>query len=140
MRKNPYVALILGWVVPGAGHMYLGQVKRGLLFFVLLVGAFVVGIAIGGYDDVVFPEPSTNAPENDITSQVMYRIIPIVQAMEGAAAFVSAKAATAAEPDNKYLGDYDIGVLYTCVAGLMNVVVMLDAFCLAAARGKEKSG
>jgi tetrahydromethanopterin S-methyltransferase subunit G len=70
----------------------------------------------------------------------MYRIIPAIQAMDGAVAFVSAKAAAAAERDNKYLGDYDIGVLYTVVAGLMNVIVMLDAFCLAAARAKEGSG
>lgn len=139
-KKSPFLALVLGWVVPGAGHVYLGQVKKGLFFFVLLVGAFVGGVAIGGYDDVAFPEPSANTPANDITSRAMYRIIPAIQAMDGAVAFVSAKAAAAAERDNKYLGDYDIGVLYTVVAGLMNVIVMLDAFCLAAARAKEGSG
>ncbi len=140
MRRNPYAALILGWVIPGAGHVYLGQVKKGVFFFVLLAGAFVVGVAIGGYDDVAFPEPSANTPENDITSQVMYRVIPVVQAMDGAVALVSSKAAQAAERDNRYLGDYDIGLLYTCVAGLMNLIVMLDAFCLATARPKERTG
>jgi hypothetical protein len=139
-RKNAFVALVLGWVVPGGGHVYLGQVKKGLFFFVLLAGAFVGGIAIGGYDDVAFPKPNANTPANDITSRAMYRIIPAIQAMDGAVAFVSAKAAEAAERDNEYLGDYDIGVLYTVVAGLMNLIVMLDAFCLAAARRKEGSG
>jgi len=136
-KKSPFVALVLGWIVPGGGHVYLGQVKKGVFFFVLLAGAFVVGIAIGGYDDVAFPKPSANTPQSDVTSRVMYRIIPLVQAMDGAVAFASAKVARAAEPDNEYLTDYDIGLLYTCIAGLMNLVVLLDAFCLATKRQAE---
>lgn len=44
----PLLALFLAWLVPGAGHAYLGRVKRGLIIFVTLTATFWSGIAIGG--------------------------------------------------------------------------------------------
>lgn len=41
-------ALIAGWVVPGAGHVILGRVRRGLLFFALIAGSFGMGLAHDG--------------------------------------------------------------------------------------------
>jgi hypothetical protein len=42
------VALIAGWLVPGAGHAVLGRVRRGALFFVLIMGSFGLGLANDG--------------------------------------------------------------------------------------------
>lgn len=52
-RKNTYhpigvIAAILAWVIPGAGHIYLGRVKRGLIIFVTVTVTFWVGMALGG--------------------------------------------------------------------------------------------
>jgi hypothetical protein len=41
-------ALVVGWLVPGAGHAILGRVRRGLLFFVLITGSFGLGLAHDG--------------------------------------------------------------------------------------------
>ena len=41
-------ALVVGWLVPGAGHALLGRVGRGLLFFVLIMGSFGLGLAHDG--------------------------------------------------------------------------------------------
>jgi hypothetical protein len=41
-------ALVVGWLVPGAGHAMLGRVRRGALFFVLIMGSFGLGLAHDG--------------------------------------------------------------------------------------------
>ena len=44
----PYVALLLACAVPGAGHAYLGRVKRGVIVFVTITALFWSGMAVGG--------------------------------------------------------------------------------------------
>jgi len=41
-------ALIVGWLVPGAGHAMLGRVRRGVVFFALIMGSFGLGLAHDG--------------------------------------------------------------------------------------------
>ena len=40
MRKDPLLACILNLLLPGAGHMYIGQIGKGLLIL-------AVGVALG---------------------------------------------------------------------------------------------
>jgi hypothetical protein len=42
------VALVAGWLVPGTGHAILGRVRRGALFFLLVMGSFGLGLAHDG--------------------------------------------------------------------------------------------
>lgn len=42
------VALIAGWLLPGAGHAVLGRMRRGIVFFVLVMGSFGLGLAHDG--------------------------------------------------------------------------------------------
>jgi len=42
------LALALAWIVPGAGHIYLGRRTRGLIILVTLAATFWAGIAVGG--------------------------------------------------------------------------------------------
>ena len=44
----PFVALVLAYLVPGAGHAYLGRVRRGIIIFVTITALFWSGVAIGG--------------------------------------------------------------------------------------------
>jgi len=43
-----YLALFLAWIVPGAGHVYLGRVQRGLILFLAVSVTFWAGVAMGG--------------------------------------------------------------------------------------------
>jgi TM2 domain-containing membrane protein YozV len=45
---NPLLALVLAWLVPGAGHFYLGRPVRGAIIFVVIGATFWVGVAVGG--------------------------------------------------------------------------------------------
>lgn len=47
MRKT-WLAIGLAWLVPGLGHVVLGCVRRGLLFALLVWGAFGLGLAHDG--------------------------------------------------------------------------------------------
>lgn len=43
-----YVPLVLGWLVPGAGHMVQKRWGRGLLLFVAITAMFVLGLMMQG--------------------------------------------------------------------------------------------
>ncbi len=45
---RPFVALALGWLIPGAGHVYIGRARRGVIIFIAVAAMFWSGIAIGG--------------------------------------------------------------------------------------------
>ncbi len=47
-RPFPIVALILAWLIPGAGHVYLGRRLRGAVIFLTIAATFWAGMAIGG--------------------------------------------------------------------------------------------
>jgi hypothetical protein len=42
------LALVVGWLVPGAGHAILGRVRRAAVFFLLVMGSFGLGLAEEG--------------------------------------------------------------------------------------------
>src|SRR5436190_20073354 len=45
--RNPALAALLAWLVPGLGHMYQGRVGKALLFFVCVMGLFSLGVHLG---------------------------------------------------------------------------------------------
>ena len=47
-RGDPTVATFLTWVVPGAGHLYLGRPLFALVAFVLLGGMYALGVKLSG--------------------------------------------------------------------------------------------
>lgn len=42
------LAVVLAWLVPGLGHIYLGRRIRGLIILLTMAATFWAGIAIGG--------------------------------------------------------------------------------------------
>ena len=40
------IAFALAWIIPGAGHVFLGKWKRGLFFFALLGATYLFGLSI----------------------------------------------------------------------------------------------
>ena len=45
--KQPWLAGILAWAIPGLGHVYQGRTGKGLLFFVCILGTFAYGMYLG---------------------------------------------------------------------------------------------
>ena len=46
--KDPFVAGVLAWLVPGLGHFYQGRNAKGALFLICILGTFVYGLYLGG--------------------------------------------------------------------------------------------
>jgi hypothetical protein len=108
-------AAILAWLWPGLGHISLGQRKRGFLIMGGMLLLFFTGLLVGSLDCV----DSRNAS-----------LWFIAQAGCGplafAADFIGARIPD--DPMRESLGHVnEMGTLFIALAGLMNVVVILDA-------------
>jgi hypothetical protein len=45
---EPLVAVLLTWVIPGAGHLYLGRARFALLAFAVVEGLYLIGLKLSG--------------------------------------------------------------------------------------------
>ena len=50
--KKQRIAVILAWLIPGAGHFYLGEKGRGLFLGGMVVLTFVVGMVIADFCNI----------------------------------------------------------------------------------------
>lgn len=48
IRSLWFVAALLAWLVPGAGHLCLGRTWRGAILFLTIGATFWTGVAVGG--------------------------------------------------------------------------------------------
>jgi hypothetical protein len=46
--KDPIMAALLAWLIPGLGHWYQGRRAKAVLFFVCIMGLFSYGAWLGG--------------------------------------------------------------------------------------------
>jgi hypothetical protein len=117
---SPVVALVAGWLVPGAGHLLLGKWVRAALLLVSIVGMFAIGVALQGK---VYT-PNTGEPldmlgfAGDLGSGVLYGLARLLG--WGQAPVLVAVA--------------DYGTKFIVVAGLLNIVAAVDAHSLACGR------
>ncbi len=45
--RNPWIAGLLAWALPGLGHIYQGRTGKGILFFACVLGTFFYGLYLG---------------------------------------------------------------------------------------------
>ena len=45
--RNPYLAALLAWLIPGAGHFYQRRRAKGALFCICILGTFLFGLGLG---------------------------------------------------------------------------------------------
>ncbi|MBI3403382.1 MAG: hypothetical protein HY048_18380 [Acidobacteria bacterium] len=120
-RSGGLVLLCLAsWAVPGAGHLWLGRRTKGLIFLVALPLMFAIGLGIHGR---LFPfDPSD----------------PLV-ALEALADVGIGLAYFAAHALGYGAGDvravtYEYGNAFLVVAGLLNLLVVVDTYDVAMGR------
>ncbi|OYW19912.1 MAG: hypothetical protein B7Z55_08045, partial [Planctomycetales bacterium 12-60-4] len=46
-EKNPLIAGVLAYLIPGAGHLYQGRWFKGIIYFVCILGTFFGGMKLG---------------------------------------------------------------------------------------------
>ena len=121
MDKAGLVLLELAaWAVPGSAHLWLGRRQKGLVFLVVLSGMFVIGLALQGR---LFPF--------DLT-QPLVALAAIADVGLGVPCLLARTAGLGAGKVTAVTFEY--GNAFLIVAGLLNFLVMLDAFDIALGR------
>jgi len=119
-RVSPAATVIVGWLVPGAGHILQGQVRRAAIFFCVLVVMFVAGMAFGGR---LFP------------LRVVEPLVFLAALAEWGLALPRVVAALGGFGDGDVVSvTYEYGNTFLIVAGLLNTLVVFDAYDIATGR------
>ncbi|MDR3197871.1 MAG: hypothetical protein LBU34_08400 [Planctomycetaceae bacterium] len=150
--KNPVIAGILTWLVPGLGHYYQGRITKAILFFFCIVPTFWIGCVLGSSPEIGFAR-------NVYCSWRFQdkRLFFIPQACLGMAAIPAGLQAIQVDPgypplfgsfmappkiteddqtgveptleeivrERHFL--FELGTYITVIAGLMNLLVIFDA-------------
>jgi hypothetical protein len=126
------VALIAAWLVPGAGHLALGRYGRALLFFVTITGAFVIGLRLNGH--LYWPTVA------DPGSTFHYDLISVLwffaEIGSGLCYIVSYALGLGMTPISQAAASptFEYGNTFMFLAGLLNYLVIHDAFDIGAGR------
>lgn len=109
----PALLWIVSWLVPGGGHLLLGRRQKGLVFLAAIPAMFAVGLALDGrlfpFD---FSEPLVGlAAVANVAIGAPYAVASALGLGQG----VVTSAA------------YEYGNAFLIVAGLLNMLVALDA-------------
>lgn len=157
--RNPTLAAFLAWLWPGAGHIYQRRYFKGGLFMISILAMYFCGLTMGK-GHVVYASWTETDKRWHYFCQVgvgLPALPALVQAKrvlgdEKEPLFdgVMAPPAQPVLPENedqlavwhKTLdAKFELGTLYTMIAGLLNILVICDAYAgpfLAAADKKEK--
>ncbi len=135
----PIVALAAGWV-PGLGHWLVGQRTRGAMIGVTVATLYLGGLLIGGVRVIDVPTYDVNGQKianASVLNEIRAKPWAIAQVMAGPLGVASGAASVwAAAPDSitrqprgvkSHARVNEIGVLYTAVAGMLNLLAILDA-------------
>ena len=111
---------LAGWAIPGASHLWLGRRLKGLVFLVTLPLMFALGILFQGR---LFPfelsQPLVGlAAVADLAIGLPYLVATSLGYGAGQVVAVT----------------YEYGNMFLIVAGLLNVLVILDAYDVAVGR------
>lgn len=119
-RGFPYLALILGWLVPGAGHLLTGRWVRALLLFAAITAMFWLGIAMQG---------QLYAPN---TGDILEMLGFVGDLGNGLFYVVGRMIGLGQVPVQTVWADY--GTKFIVVAGLLNFISAVDAHNLRIGR------
>lgn len=122
-------AVVAAWLVPGAGHLSLGRYGRAALFFVTITGAFVLGLSLNGrlFWPTVAEPPSTF--HFDLITLLWF----FAQIGSGLCYLVSYAFGFGTRPTPE-AATFEYGNTFMFLAGLLNYLVMHDAFDIGAGR------
>jgi hypothetical protein len=118
---QPAVAAALAWIFPGLGHFYLGRRKTALLYALIVTVTFVLGLSFEGRLYTI----DRSQPLSILATF----------AVSGAGILNLGARFLSDNPSGTILAPtYEYGCAYLLTAGLMNLLLMLDAWDSAKGR------
>ncbi len=148
------LAAFLSYLVPGLGQVIKGRIGKGILFFVCLYSLFFYGLYLGEGRNV-YIQSLASSPQTDMLTVLRERAPFLGQFWIGAAAWPAIFQYMTYNPNqdaNPLLGNFqrmpteeelktllrnndkapDLGWMYTVIAGVLNILVIYDAYAGAA--------
>jgi hypothetical protein len=117
--KNHYLVCALSWAVPGAAHLWMGR-RKGLVFLIVLPFMFALGVALQGR---IFPFDWT---------QPLVAMEALADLAAGVPYFIARALGYGA--GNVIAVTYEYGNTFLIVAGLLNALVVIDAYDISKGR------
>lgn len=116
---NQYLICAAAWAVPGAGHLWLGR-RKGFVFLAVLPAMFALGLVLEGR---IFPVEF---------SQPLVALAAIADMGIGMPYFIAR--AVGYGTGTVTAMTYEYGNTFLIVAGLLNMLVVIDAFDISMGR------
>jgi hypothetical protein len=107
--------VVLAWLVPGAGHVFLGRRARGISFFLIVLASLALGCALQGELYQAIGQP-------------LQTLATLACAGVGAPYFLLRLVGYTGNID---AAGYEYGKAFVLTAGLMNIMLILDAWDIA---------
>lgn len=141
--RNPAIAALLAWLVPGLGHFYQGRTGKGILYSVCILGLYLMGMVMGQGQIVYWRWVNPlNYPEKFCLyylGQFFVGLPALPALIQGTlhhyglepilGGFMAEPKQEALNALQVHLGKLvEIGSIYTCIAGLLNILAIYDAY------------
>lgn len=119
------VAALLTWLLPGAGHLYIGERVRGTIFLVAIALTFWTGVAIGGVKNTVDPDGRT--------AWFAGQICAGGHTLAALAIGRSVSDPPASDPGIRigYGPSEEVSTVYTGICGMLNILIIFDVLVRA---------
>ena len=115
---------LLGWFIPGAGHLVINEKRRAMIIFVIIVATFTIGLYIGSIG-VINPVSAKSWYVAQIMNSPLVAALGHMTKVRGYCVF--------GRPN-------EIGQIYTSIAGLLNLLCIVNAVYIAHAGKTPPSG
>ena len=139
---TPLVSCFLAWLLPGAGHFYLGKRRRAGVFFAVVLATFLLGLLnegrsyiADGQQPLTYLGTLANLATGPLdmlsrraTFQRLAYALPADENSPESRALLESMRKKARVVTDEY------GTTYLITAGLMNMLLILDAFDIAIGR------
>ena len=128
-QPTPSFAWLVGlaaWAIPGAGHMIQRRWLRGALAGGAVWIMFFIGLWLGGH--------LYGVTGQEQGFSVFFQLLPMIANVGVGLLYVFCSVAQIGFTEHAQMVTYEYGNTFLLVAGLLNYLVMLDAFDIAAGR------
>lgn len=134
-------AAIAGWLVPGLGHFLCGHTRRGVILLLSIGGLWLCGLLIGGVSVIQARTPEGGLKPWYLGQAIIAPSIAVeflhdrYRAKNGGMSPMPGDAVVPYQP--AYGRAYELGTLYTALAGLLNLLAVIDIVYREPRRGGE---
>lgn len=137
--RNRELAAFLAWLLPGAGHFYQRRYLKSAIFFIAIMSTFGLGMLVGGGRCVYASwnqvekrwqfalQAGIGMPAMPAAYQA-YRLSKGQLPSMGGFMAPPASLGVLSDWNHETSSGFDMGTLYTMIAGLLNILVIFDAW------------